>query len=42
MRLRERIIALAKEYGQYGSRTVTDLLRGEGWDVGKDCVYTIW
>ena len=37
-----RIIALAKEYGRSGYRTVTDLLRREGWDVGKDRVYTIW
>jgi len=41
-RLRERIIALTKDYGRYGYRTVTDLLRREGWDVGKDRVYTIW
>lgn len=41
-RLRERIIALAKEYGRYGYRTVTAMLRREGWDVGKDAVYTIW
>jgi putative transposase len=41
-RLRERIIALAKEYGRYGYRTVTDRLRLEGWDVSKDRVYTIW
>jgi putative transposase len=41
-RLREQIIALAKAYGRYGYRTVTDLLRREGWDVGKDRVYTIW
>jgi len=41
-RLRERIIVLAKEYGRYGYRTVTTLLRREGWDVGKDRVYTIW
>ena len=41
-RLRARIIALAKEYGRYGYRTVTDLMRQEGWDVGKDRVYTIW
>ena len=41
-RVRTRIIALAKEYGRYGYRTVTDLLRREGWDVGKDRVYTIW
>ena len=25
-----------------GYRTVTDLVRQEGWDVGKDRVYTIW
>lgn len=41
-RLRERIIALAKAYGRYGYRTVRALLRREGWDVGKDRVYTIW
>ena len=41
-RLRERIVALAREYGRYGYRTVTDLLRREGWDVGNDRVYTIW
>ena len=40
--MRERIIALAKEYGRDGYRTVTDLLRREGWDVGPDRVYTIW
>jgi len=27
---------------RYGYRTVTDLLRREGWNVGKDRVYTIW
>ena len=36
------MIALAKEYGRYGYRTVTGLLRQEGWNVGKDRVYTIW
>lgn len=41
-RLRERVIALAKEYGRYGYRTVTWCLQREGWDVGKDRVYTIW
>ena len=40
--MRERIIALAKEYGRYGYRTVTDMLRHEGWDVGKEGVHTIW
>jgi hypothetical protein len=28
----ERIIALAKEYGRYGYRTVTEMLRLEGWE----------
>jgi len=37
-RVRERILALAKEYGRYGYRTVTDLLRRESWDVGKNRV----
>lgn len=37
-RLRARGIALAKEYGRYGYRTVTDLLRREGWAVGYDRV----
>lgn len=41
-RLHARVIAIAKEYGRYGYRTVTDLLRSEGWEVGKDRVYTIW
>jgi len=40
-RLRERIIALAKEYGRYGYQTVTGLLRHVDWDVGKDRVYTM-
>jgi putative transposase len=31
-RLCERIIALAKEYGRYGYRTVTEMLRLEGWE----------
>ena len=41
-RLRARIIALAKEYGRYGYRTITGMLTREGWEVGKDRVYTIW
>ena len=36
--LRERIIALAKEYGRYGYRTVARIVKREGWDVGKDGV----
>ena len=41
-RVRARIIALAKEYGRYGYRTITGLLTREGWDVRKDRLYTIW
>ena len=41
-RLRERVIEIATQYGRYGYRTVTSLLRQEGWSVGKDAVYTIW
>jgi transposase InsO family protein len=41
-RLRERVLALATQYGRYGYRQVTDLLNMEGWDVGKDRVFTIW
>ena len=41
-RLKARVIVRAKEYGRYGYRTVTDLVRQEGWVVGKDRVYTIW
>ena len=40
-RLRERIIALAQEYGRYGYKTITSMLRMEGWEVGKDRVYAI-
>lgn len=40
--IRPRVIELAKEYGRYGYRKVTDLLNMEGIDVGKDRVYTIW
>lgn len=41
-RLKQRVVAIAKEYGRYGYRTVTSMLNMEGWDVGKDRVYTIW
>ena len=40
--VRPHVIELAKEYGRYGYRKVTDLLKNQGWDVGKDRVYTIW
>jgi putative transposase len=41
-KLRERIIQLATEYGRYGYKTITDILRLEGWDVGRDRVHAIW
>lgn len=41
-KLRQRIIALALQYGRYGYRTITDILRLEGWEVGKDRVHAIW
>lgn len=36
------IIALAGQYGRYGYRQVTGLLRNAGWAVGKDRVQRIW
>ena len=41
-KLRERIVALAREYGRYGYKTITSMLKMEGWEVGKDRVYSIW
>ena len=40
--LRERIIGLAKEYGRYGYRRITALLRREGWRVNRKRVSRIW
>lgn len=40
--LRERIIELASEYGRYGYRRVTALLRNEGWIVNHKRVQRIW
>lgn len=40
-KLRDRIIAMAREYGRYGYKTITSLLQMEGWEVGKDRVYAI-
>ena len=36
------IIALASEYGRYGYRRITALLRDAGWKVGKAPVERIW
>lgn len=41
-KLRARVISIASEYGRYGYRQVTGMLNMEGWDVGKDRVFTIW
>lgn len=40
--LTRAVIALASEYGRYGYRRVTALLRAAGWRVGKDRVQRIW
>jgi transposase InsO family protein len=37
-----RIIELAKEYGRYGYRRITALLRREGWRVNHKRVERIW
>jgi putative transposase len=41
-RLRERIIALASQYGRYGYRRITAMLRSEGWEVNHKRVERIW
>ena len=40
--LRRRIIELASEYGRYGYRRVTALLRNKGWLVNHKRVQRIW
>ena len=41
-RLAERIIELASQYGRYGYRRVTAMLRQEGWPVNHKRVERIW
>jgi putative transposase len=36
------IITLASQYGRYGYRRITAMLRTAGWQVGKDRVQSIW
>jgi putative transposase len=36
------IVTLASQYGRYGYRRITALLRTAGWQVGKDRVQRIW
>ena len=40
--LRESIIALARQYGRYGYRRITALLRAEGWRCNHKRVERIW
>jgi putative transposase len=40
--LTREIVELASEYGRYGYRRITALLRDRGWPVGKDRVQRIW
>jgi len=40
--LTRAIITLASQYGRYGYRRITALLRSAGWEVGKDRVQRIW
>lgn len=40
--LTEDIIALAKQYGRYGYRRITALLRSAGWTVNRKRVERIW
>lgn len=37
-----RIIQLATQYGRYGYRMITGLLRNEGWEVNHKRVERIW
>ncbi len=41
-RLKQRVVEVASEFGRYGYRQVTGILNMEGWNVGKDRVFTIW
>jgi len=40
--LTARIIVLASDYGRYGYRRITALLRNEGWEVNHKRVERIW
>ena len=41
-RMVARMIALATQYGRYGYRRVTGLLRGEGWRVNHKRIERLW
>ena len=36
------VIALARRFGRYGYRKITDLLRAAGWTVNAKRVQRIW
>lgn len=38
----QRVVALASQYGRYGDRRITALLRGEGWPVNHTRVARLW
>ncbi len=40
--LTQEIVQLASQYGRYGYRRITALLKRAGWKVGKDRVERIW
>ena len=40
--IRELIVRLASQYGRYGYRRITAMLRNEGWRVNHKCVERIW
>ena len=40
--LARAIVEFASEYGRYGYRRITALLKRDGWQVGKDRVERIW
>jgi len=40
--LTDDIIVLARQYGRYGYRRVTALLRNAGWPVNRKRVERIW
>ena len=41
-KLVSRIIELATQYGRYGYRTITGLLRAEGWNVNHKRIARLW
>jgi hypothetical protein len=40
--LTQAIVKMAIQYGRYGYRRITALLKRDGWQVGKDQVERIW